>query len=60
MPVLVRLCIFIMFSLFFIYALFEAVIEKRLLNICFFKLSKIREKYLWKYSLLIKLQAAGF
>ena len=47
------------YLLFFIYALLEAVIEKCLLNICFFKLSKILEKYLWKYLLLIKLQAAG-
>ena len=43
-----RLCVFILCCLFFIYALLEAVI---------IKLSKIFEKYLWKYLLLLKLQA---
>ena len=54
MPVLVRLCFFIVFNLFFIFALLEVAIKK-----CFFKLSKILEKYLRKYLLLLKLQAVG-
>ena len=59
MPALVRLGVFVLFSLIFIYALLEVVIEKCLLNSFSFRLSKILEKYLWKYSLLMKLQAAG-
>ena len=35
-----RLCVCIICSLFFTYALLEAVIEKRLLNRCLFKLEK--------------------
>ena len=58
-PALVKSNVFIIFSLLFIYVLLEAVIEKCLLNICFFKLRKILEKYLEKYLVLIKLQAAG-
>ena len=49
----------ILFAVLFTYALLEAVIEKCLLNSCLFKLSKILEKYLWKYLLLLKLQAVG-
>ena len=58
-PALVKSNVFIIFSLLFIYVLLEAVIEKCLLNICFFKLRKILEKYLEKSLVLIKLQAAG-
>ena len=49
-----RLCVFILCCLFFIYALLEAVIEKYFFNSCLIKL--IFEKYLWKYLLLLKLQ----
>ena len=35
-----RLCVFIICSLFFTYALLEAAIEKCLLNRCLFKLAK--------------------
>ena len=52
-----RFCVFILCCLFFIYALLEAVIEKYFFNSCLIKLSKIFEKYLWKYLLLLKLQA---
>ena len=58
-PVLLRLCAFIVCCLFFIYGLLEAVIEKCLLNSFLFRLSKILEKYLWKYLLLRKLQVVG-
>ena len=57
--VLLRLCDFIVCCLFFIYGLLEAVIEKCLLNSFLFRLSKILEKYLWKYLLLRKLRAVG-
>ena len=53
------LWVFIVCYLLFIYAFFEAVIEKCFLNSCLFKLSKILEKYLRKYLLLLKLQAVG-
>ena len=52
-----RLCVFILCCLFFIYALLEAVIEKCFFNSCLIKLSKIYGKYLWKYLLLLTLQA---
>ena len=55
----IRLCVCIICGLFFTYALLEAVIEKCFLKSCSFKLSKILEKYLWKYLLLLKLQAVG-
>ena len=58
-PVVLRLCAFIVCCLFFIYGLWEADIEKYLLNSILFRLSKILEKYLWKYLLLRKLQAVG-
>ena len=52
-----RLCVFILDFLLFIYALLEAVIEKCFSNSCLIKLSKIFEKYLQKYLLLLTLQA---
>ena len=55
-----RLCVFIVCSLFLTYALSEAVVEKCLLNSCLFRLSEILEKYLCKYLLLLNLQAVGF
>ena len=58
-PVLLRLCAFIACCLFFIYGLLEAVIEKCLLNSFLFSLSKILEKYQWKYLLLRKVLAVG-
>ena len=58
-PVVLRLCAFIVCCLFFIYGLWEADIEKYLLNSILFRLSKILEKYLWKYLLLRKLRAVG-
>ena len=47
------------YCLFSVHALLDAVIEKCLLNSCLFKLSKFLEEYLWKNSLLLKLQAVG-
>ena len=52
-----RLCVFILDFLLFIYALLEAVIEKCFSNSCLIKLSKIFEKYLQKYLSLLTLQA---
>ena len=51
-----RIWVFIVCCLFFIYALLEAVIEKFFFDSCLIKLSKCIEKYLWKYLLLLKLQ----
>ena len=51
----VRLCVFIVCCLSFIYELLEAVAEKCFLSSSLFKLSNILEKYLWKYLLLLKL-----
>ena len=51
-----RLWVFILCCLFFIYALLEAITEKCFFNSCLIKLSKIFKKYMWKYLLLLKMQ----
>ena len=51
------LCVFVLCCLLFIYVLLEAVIEKCFFHSCLIKVSKIFEKYLWKYLLLPKMQA---
>ena len=48
-----RLCVCIICSLFFTYALLEAVIEKCLLNRCLFKLAKSLKKPVKVFSVII-------